>query len=219
MIQKRAGSCPQKNKVGLSISNKNCLFGCEKRYRMSEETLIHFCSPTLAGIKTGNLFSSRFESRESMMKEIRRFNEILAPKGILILPLLFDENTGRGLIYLYRPTRLAKDLEQKDAADILKGAGYTKGSPEQMIEELKSRIHGKKQFPHEIGLFLSYPPEDVRGFMEHHASGCKCVGTWKVYGDEKSAKKTFEKYSKCQTIYQKCWQSGMNFSKLAVAAK
>lgn len=186
---------------------------------MSEETLIHFCSPTLAGIKTGNLFSSRFETKESMLHEIRGFNEILAPKGMIILPLLYDTDTGRGLIYVYRPVRLARDLEQKDAADILKKAGYTKGTPEQLIQELKGRITESGQFPHEIGLFLSYPPEDVRGFMEHHAADCKCVGTWKVYGDEQSAKKTFEKYSRCQSIYQKCWQSGMNFSKLAVSTR
>lgn len=184
---------------------------------MSEETLIHFCSPTLAGIKTGNLFSSRFESRESMLKEIRGFNEILSPKGIIVLPLLYKD--GRGLIYLYRPNRLAKDLEQRGAAEILQRAGYTKGTPEELLQTLKSRIHEQKQFPHEIGLFLSYPPEDVKGFIEHHAADCKCVGTWKVYGDERSAQKTFEKYSKCQSIYEKCLEAGMNFSKLVVAVR
>ena len=39
-------------------------------------------------------------------------------------------------------------------------------------------------FPHEVGLFLSYPPEDVKGFINHRAGGFKCAGLWKVCGDE-----------------------------------
>ena len=31
---------------------------------MSEEMLVRYCSPTLAGMKTGNLFRAPFESRE-----------------------------------------------------------------------------------------------------------------------------------------------------------
>ena len=32
--------------------------------------------------------------------------------------------------------------------------------------------------PHEVGLFLSYPPEDVKGFIDHRASGFKSAGLW-----------------------------------------
>ena len=34
------------------------------------------------------------------------------------------------------------------------------------------------EFPHEVWLFLSYPPEDVKGFIDHRASGFKCAGLW-----------------------------------------
>ena len=43
------------------------------------------------------------------------------------------------------------------------------------------------EFPHEVGLFLSYPPEDVKGFIDHRANDFKCAGLWKVYGDEEKA--------------------------------
>ena len=48
------------------------------------------------------------------------------------------------------------------------------------------------KFPHEIGLFLSYPPEDVLGFILNKACNHKCIGCWKVYGDEQAAKTSFE---------------------------
>ena len=62
----------------------------------------------------------------------------------------------------------------------------------------------KKDFPHEIGVFLGYPIEDVKGFIESPHSGYKTVGTWKVYSNEECAAKTFEQYRRCsQNICQK----------------
>ena len=40
------------------------------------------------------------------------------------------------------------------------------------------------ELPHEVRLFLSYPPEDVKGFIDHRAGGFRCAGLWKVYGNE-----------------------------------
>ena len=38
---------------------------------MSEETLVRYCSPTLAGIKTGSLFGCEFASQEELTAEIK----------------------------------------------------------------------------------------------------------------------------------------------------
>ncbi len=68
-----------------------------------------------------------------------------------------------------------------------------------------------------MGLFLSYPPEDVKGFIDHRANDFKCAGRWKVYGDEEKARSLFEKYRKCTEIYCTLWQSGLKLEQLAVA--
>ena len=73
------------------------------------------------------------------------------------------------------------------------------------------------EFPHEVGLFLSYPPEDVKGFIDHRANDFKCTGLWKVYGDEEKARSLFAKYKKCTEIYCALWQSGSKLEQLAVA--
>ena len=73
------------------------------------------------------------------------------------------------------------------------------------------------EFPHEVGLFLGYPPEDVKGFIDHRANDFKCAGLWKVYGDEEKARSLFEKYRKCTEIYCTLWQSGLKLEQLAVA--
>ena len=58
-----------------------------------------------------------------------------------------------------------------------------------------------------VGLFLSYLPEDVRGFIDHRAGGFKCTGLWKVYGDEEKTCSLFAKYKKCTEIYCTLWQT------------
>ena len=85
------------------------------------------------------------------------------------------------------------------------------------VAALVRRMHSSAEFPHEVGLFLSYPPEDVKGFIENRAANAKCTGVGKVYGDERQARQTFAKYKKCTQVYCERWQSGSGLDKLAVA--
>ena len=56
---------------------------------MSDELLIKCGAPTLAGLKTGNLFSYNYESREEVTRDLRCLNRILVPKGLRLLPLQY----------------------------------------------------------------------------------------------------------------------------------
>lgn len=82
---------------------------------------------------------------------------------------------------------------------------------------LISRLRSEEEFPHEIGLFLSYPPKDVLGFIVNRACNHKCQGCWKVYGDEQESKSIFEKYDLCSKIYFQQWKQGKSIEQLTVA--
>ena len=73
------------------------------------------------------------------------------------------------------------------------------------------------EFPHEVGLFLSYPPEDVAGFIANNARRCKCAGLWKVYGDEKRARRMFHAFKACTADYCRHLRSGRPLEELVVA--
>ena len=182
---------------------------------MSEEILVRHCSPTLAGMKTGNMFNCKFADNVEMRNCIRCWNHMLVKKGLRILPLRFREN--RALVYVYRPSKLSHDLECDMAYRILKEYGYEACTPEQCIIKLIKRLEENEDFPHEIGLFLGYPPEDVQGFIENRAAGCKCVGCWKVYGDADAAQKLFAKYKKCTDVYCTMFANGRSIERLTVA--
>lgn len=179
---------------------------------MSDEILIRYCAPTLAGIKTGNLFGFTFSSWSEMAGEVRRLNRILVPKGLCMLPLRY--RNSRALLYVYRPGRLARDLEEESCRTILEWAGYEKGTAGQQLRRLIQKLGREDDFPHEIGLFLGYPPEDVRGFLEHGNE--TCTGFWKVYGDKKKAERVFRKYRCCYTVYRRQFQAGTTLGRLAV---
>ena len=163
---------------------------------MSEELLVRYCSPTLAGLKTANMFSCSFESRGDMLESIRRLNRALGGKGVRVMPLRFRGN--RGLIYVYRPEKLSRDLSREGTECILSARGYCDHSAGRCIGHLMRRISEQEEFPHEIGLFLGYPVEDVSGFIEHHAKECKFHDYWKVYGDEAAARKLFRSFRRFQ---------------------
>ena len=173
---------------------------------MSEDKLIFHCAPTLAGIKNGSLFTCDYTDKQEILEEIRRLNRRLAPKGLRVLPLRFSDK--KALVYVYRPGGLARDLDRREARQILSEVGYSSVCPNRSIAELMRRLKETEDFPHEIGLFLSYPPEDVRGFMEKGGRDCKCVGVWKVYGDEEAARCTFSRYKACTDAYCRQFRSG-----------
>ncbi len=184
---------------------------------MSEDLIIKHCAPTLAGIKTGNLFSARYTSGSDVKKFISKLNKIMGPKGVRVLPLKYDKS--RVLIYVYRPYLLAVDLSDEYACSLLRNKGYHSLDMNSCIAELRQRVSICSEFPHEIGLFLGYPPEDVYGFILHKGNCSKCTGCWKVYANEEEAAKKFAKFRKCSDIYYSKWLQGTPIHKLTVAQK
>ena len=180
---------------------------------MSEETVIRCCAPTLAAIKTGSLFNCSFESREELTESLRMVNRCLIHKGARAFPLWYQN--GRALIYLYRPQMLEHDLQNPIAENILREAGYPQGKAIERIIYLIRRLRECDSFPHEIGLFLGYPPVDVQGFIERRE--CKCTGLWKVFdSDEAEARRYFARCRRCTEGYLRRKQEGWDLSRLMI---
>ena len=183
---------------------------------MSDEILIRHCAPTLASIKTGSLFTSRFETEEAMRGSLRMLNQRLRGKGVYAIPLRF--RGGVGLIYLYRPHRLEKDLQRQEVVRLLADLGYAEGTPAAQLRDLAQRLRSTDAFPHEIGLFLSYPPEDVAGFIRAPGEA-KYTGIGKVYGDVAAAQRTFARYRRCTSRLMHRWQQGSSIEQLAAGVR
>ena len=186
---------------------------------MPEQLLIENCSPTLAGMKPSNLISLPYPDLTQARADIREMNRIFVRKGLRAVPMNYRK--GRVLLYLYRPEHLQRVLQQERVRAFLTGFGYDCDDMARCIAQLSRRIRARKssdEFPHEIGIFLGYPLEDVEGFINHKEEGCKTIGTWKVYGDVEQAEASFRRFRRCTTIYQRAWAQGRTLEELTVAS-
>lgn len=176
--------------------------------------VIQYCSPTLAGMKTGNLFNCPYHSIYDLMNDIEVLNYKLNCKGVYICILKYEEDWA--LIYVYRPIKLIGDLSKKETERLLIREGYDCKNVLNCINRLSSRLCENTKFPHEIGLFLGYPLSDVIGFIKNKGRNYKNIGCWKVYHDEYNAEKTFQKYRKCTEVYCRKKKEGLTLQRLTV---
>lgn len=182
-----------------------------------EECLIHRASPTLANIKVAELYNFKSESFKECTDTIRDFNASLNPKGIYIELLKKCEKFY--LIYVYRKSHLQSDLKNKGIQCFLEEYGYPHNADTQgYLNVLKNRLNCEKGFPHEIGVFLGYPLDDVRSFILTGGKDCVLCGEWKVYHNEESARCTFCKYKRCREIYTRVYSEGRKLSDMLVSA-
>ena len=59
---------------------------------MSEDLIIKHCSPTLAGLKTANLFTCVYTVKQDVERYVRSFNRRFNCKGLKMLPLEFGKS-------------------------------------------------------------------------------------------------------------------------------
>lgn len=186
---------------------------------MPEGVLIMNSAATLAGIKTGSLVNIACggESWNEVKDDIRRLNKLLRDKGVRVIPFHWS---GRNvLLYVYRPDQLQADMDRPEVRRILAGMGYECSNADRTVVRLAQKVHNRKSsadFPHEIGLFLGYPPADVEAFMTHKDVGCKYIGCWRSYTDAEMARKTTAKFKKCARIYGEEWAHGRTIDELTV---
>ncbi len=170
----------------------------ESACRQFERKLAHFTAPTLLGIKCASLISISREEFD-ILPYAAAFNAKAEKSGLQMKIMCRCQK--RLLVLLYRSKLLQKRLDDPAIQKFLRQYGYTNSTDmEACLAQLQRRIAEKPEFPHEIGIFLGYPLEDVNGFIMHRGENCKLCGCWKVYGNVEQARRTFSNYEKCRVF-------------------
>lgn len=186
-----------------------------------EAELIHHAAPTLLGRKQSNLFSLPLSLLPKCREEIALYGKKLAEKGICIVYLYSFKN--RVFIMVYRQNAMMRYLRVPHVRNYLISLGYParigkKDAMTETLAHLRKRMQADGDFPHEIGFFLGYPPADVFAFMREKGQNYKCVGFWKVYGDEKRALRIFQCYRDCRDQMMEQVTAGTSILSLLGAA-
>lgn len=176
---------------------------CEK----FESVIGYHCSPVLMGLKPSNLVSFSKEKMPGLPELTAYYSKKFKEEGICME--IICSCRRHYLVLVYRPVMLNDYLQQEDARILLESAGYPgKGNLEELLSYLKRRFEEAVDFPHEIGLFLGYPMEDVKGFHRYGGNGCKLCGYWKVYGDVEAARRLFADFDACRKFITAQIQNG-----------
>lgn len=147
------------------------------------------CSPVLRGIKAANSITVN-------INESSNISRLLAETGISYR--FFRTMENKGMLYVYRKKVIMNYLTSEEVRNFLKGYGYQNDCLSGMLDRLSDRLRlygeGRISFPHEIGVFLEYPLDDVKGFLANNGKHSYCSGYWKVYHNVQEALKKFRQY-------------------------
>ena len=183
-----------------------------------DKLLVEFCAPALMGVKPANLFRYSSQNNADVYQEIANWNEHLKKFGICLTVLKECPLNNSYLIYIYRPSMLEPILKDAQTQNFLKKYGYQNdGNIEDALFTLSNHLCLAKEFPHEIGVFLGYPLEDVIGFIENKGQDYVYCGYWKVYSNLRSAMKSFDIYKNCTSYCKDRYEHGDTVLELAVA--
>ncbi len=142
--------------------------------------------------------------------------------GLAVEPLA-KRNHGT-LIYVYRPEMLEARLNDLQVAKFLRAYGYDPTSARDCMSILRRRMRMQNthatadgqpgNFPHEIGVFLGYPLEDVIGFVENNGANSLASGCWKVYANVEEAIECFARYKECARCFEERYEAGDSLESL-----
>lgn len=156
--------------------------------RHIETVFLYFAAPVLRGAKPAALLTLQpyclpaWRERQNALRKATglQTQEITNRQGAILL-LLYDEAAMHTL------------LGDPHTTALLDQYGYPAGGdPQEMLSYLQSRF-ADAVFPHEIGLFLGYPVEDVWGFIANEGRNCICSRHWKVYHNAEKAHEMFRR--------------------------
>lgn len=200
--------------------------------RAAETQLALRCAPLIAGLKPANLLilktcqtkelysllqNTRFSSYELYRTDLNKTDSEAESKT--------DIKTNAGtktepetVLLLYADKPLALCLEQPEARKILWQKGYRDFSLPALLACFAARYaycrRNKGDFPHEMGLFLGYPPEDVAGFLENGGKNALYAGYWKVYRNRTEKVRLFRSFDQARACLVRLLADGVGMAQV-----
>lgn len=162
-----------------------------------EKYLLFTLSPVIGGLKPSSTITLSYDKKEySIWSNYKKeFLEILKLKEIVL-----RKGTKAEIILIYNEENLLNCINKKDNKEFLNKLGYDLTlTLEENLDILVYRYE-KYHCPHELGVFLGIPIEDVIDFMECSDKKCLMCGYWKVFNNYNNAKDIFNKYDISKNI-------------------
>ena len=163
------------------------------------------CAPVISGIKISNLLTIP-------AKSLRELSVVLK-KTELSFRILYP-GRERLVILIFREAKLREYLAREEVMAFIYKCGYETSNISKIFPVFVKRYMRymalKQDFPHELGLFLGYPIEDVEGFIKENGKNYLYSGYWKVYKDTELKIRLFKDYERVQTEIVRLLYEGLD---------
>lgn len=183
---------------------------CSRIRRLEFQVSIQ-CAQVLKGIKASNLITLA----KGALEEVRR-----ALLGTEITVALMAVNERTEVLLLYRYPMLSALLDKEEIQEFLRAHGYTQSDTASVLLGLRRRytayLAGEGEFPHELGVLLEYPVEDVKDFIRCKGEEYLFTGYWKVYHNPAKAKARFCQFDRAREFAMQQVIDGRPLSEVAV---
>ena len=161
------------------------------------------CSLVLSGIKPSNLLIYSNHCEGCISEELKN-------TGAEYMKLYTGSNDSVSIIFNRK--KLEKSLLDEENREFIKQYGYEDFSVNSVIEKLAGRYtefkEGRAEFPHEMGIVLGYPLEDVSGFIENNGKNYLYSGYWKVYKNAEEKIQLFKIYKDIKKYFVEQIENG-----------
>lgn len=177
------------------------------------------CAPFISGLKVSNLFIVQDKDLDYLLSLLNEMN--------MSWKILFHGKKKTTLL-LYKEEALREYFSDVRVKEVMKNAGYgRKFVDDENIDMLMEIFCGryqrymktKRQFPHEMGLFLGYPVEDVEGYLSNNGENSLYTGYWKVYENVEEKFRLFKSFEAAKENIIRFLAQGVSIKNIADAAQ
>lgn len=180
-----------------------------------ENQLILQCAPVIVGMKMSNLLIIQ-------NKYLRQIKKLLSRSKISYYVLYVSAE--KSTVLLYNRKKLEYYVSGKRIHQFLVECGYEEFELEAIFRKLRKRYEiyrdyhpvkeRKNLFPHELGLLLGYPLEDVQGFIKNDGKNFLYTGYWKVYHNVPPKRALFRRYEMAKETLIELVSNGVGIAEI-----
>ncbi|KXB63726.1 DUF3793 family protein [Olsenella sp. DNF00959] len=187
-------------------------------------TLVRCCAAVIEGTKPAALFSFRPPAcdcgnaacRKARLREtIAAYARELPLHGLDLTVL--GHARDRVQLLVWRSSLVEGIVRDPELSSFLEASGYRCGSASELVGCFRHRLAAfhlgiEPRFPHEVGVLLGYPLEDVRGYISGGRETCR--GPWKAYGSASEARRRFGRVAASEACCRRRFASGLSLAAL-----
>ncbi|MGG7097038.1 DUF3793 family protein [Clostridium sardiniense] len=162
-----------------------------------DKYMLFLLAPVVGGLKPSSTITLKKDSKEYLVWN--NYKETFLNK-IGLKHVVLREDDKAIILLIYSEKNLEKFINNKETKEFLLKLEYNlQDNLGSILDKLVQR-YNRFHCPHELGVFLGIPLEDVIDFMECTTKKCLLCGYWKVFNNSDDALEIFNNYNRSKEL-------------------